>query len=57
MYVIIYPSPNPDADLANRLVKHAPDNSNHDDVIRWENFPRYWTFVWEIHPVTGEFPS
>ena len=23
----------------------------HDDVIKWEHFPRYWTFV------TGRFPS
>ena len=21
----------------------------HDDVIKWKHFPRYWTFVWEIH--------
>ena len=22
---------------------------NHDDVIKWEHFPRYWPFVWGIH--------
>ena len=21
----------------------------HDDVIKWKHFPRYWSFVWEIH--------
>ena len=21
----------------------------HDDVIKWEHFPRYWPFVWGIH--------
>ena len=23
--------------------------SNHDDVIKWRHFPRYWSFVREIH--------
>ena len=22
---------------------------DHDDVIKWEHFPRYWPFVWGIH--------
>ena len=22
---------------------------NHDDVIKWKHFPRYWPLVWEIH--------
>ena len=22
---------------------------NHDDVIKWKHFPRYWPFVWGIH--------
>ena len=22
---------------------------NHDDVIKWKRFPRYWPFVWGIH--------
>ena len=21
----------------------------HDDVIKWNHFPRYWPFVWRIH--------
>ena len=24
-------------------------NTNHDDVIKWKNFPRYWPFVRGIH--------
>ena len=24
----------------------------HDDVIKWKHFPRYWPFVWGIHPVS-----
>ena len=23
--------------------------SNHDDVIKWKHFPRYWPVVWGIH--------
>ena len=23
--------------------------TNHDDVIKWKHFPRYWPFVREIH--------
>ena len=23
--------------------------SLHDDVIKWQHFPRYWPFVWGIH--------
>ena len=22
---------------------------NHDDIIKWKHFPRYWPFVWGIH--------
>ena len=22
---------------------------DHDDVIKWKHFPRYWSFVWGIH--------
>ena len=25
------------------------DTFNHDDVIKWKNFPRYWSFVRGIH--------
>ena len=27
----------------------AIDFQNHDDVIKWKHFPRYWPFVWGIH--------
>ena len=27
--------------------------SSHDDVIKWKLFPRYWTFVREIHQWRG----
>ena len=26
-----------------------PDTGNHDDVIKWKHFPRYWLFVRGIH--------
>ena len=32
-------------------------NYSHDDVIKWEHFPRYWPFVWGNSPVIGEFPT
>ena len=25
------------------------DQCWHDDVIKWEHFPRYWPFMWGIH--------
>ena len=29
---------------------HNKQNSaQHDDVIKWKHFPRYWLFVWGIH--------
>ena len=28
-----------------------------DDVMKLKHFLRYWPFVWENSPVTGEFPS
>ena len=27
----------------------SPDSSRHDDVIKWNHFPRYWPFVRGIH--------
>ena len=31
---------------------------NHDDVIKWKHFPRYWPFVpGGNSPVIGEFPA
>ena len=32
----------------NRIAAH-PALSNHDDVIKWKPFPRYWPFVRGIH--------
>ena len=29
---------------------------NHDDVIKWKHFPRYWPFVREIHRSPVNFP-
>ena len=29
---------------------------NHDDVIKWKHFPRYWPFVREIHQSLVNFP-
>ena len=31
-------------------------NYVHDDVIKWNHFPRYWPFV-ENSPVAGELPA
>ena len=30
--------------------------ANHDDVIKWKHFPRYWPFVREIHRSPVNFP-
>ena len=30
---------------------------DHDDVIKWKHFPRYWPFVAGNSPVLGEFPT
>ena len=30
--------------------------SINDDVIKWKHFPRYWSFVWWIHPSPLNFP-
>ena len=29
--------------------KQIPNTMEHDDVIKWKNFPRYWPFVRGIH--------
>ena len=34
----------------------SPLWSTHDDVIKWEHFPRYWPFVREIHRSPVNFP-
>ena len=31
-------------------------HSNHDDVIKWKHFPRYWPFVRGIHRSPVNFP-
>ena len=33
------------------------NNHDHDDVIKWKHFPRYWPFVRGIHRSPGEFPA
>ena len=30
-------------------LKDPPKPDNHDDVIKWKHFPRYWPFAWGIH--------
>ena len=32
-----------------KLWKTPPFYADHDDVIKWKHFPRYWPFVWGIH--------
>ena len=32
------------------------DIKNHDDVIKWKHFPRYWPFVPGIHRSSGNSP-
>ena len=29
---------------------------DHDDVIKWKHFPRYWSFVWGIHRSPANSP-
>ena len=40
-----------------RLISLAWLVSNHDDVIKWSYFPRYWPFVRGNSPVPSEFPA
>ena len=35
---------------------HRKRTSDHDDVIKWKHFPRYWPFVREIHRSPVNFP-
>ena len=41
-----------------RLVTDSPhsDSIAHDDVIKWKQFPRYWSFVRGIHRSQVNFP-
>ena len=37
-------------DLVNGMIPfRRPYAGNHDDVIKWKHFPRYWPFVRETH--------
>ena len=35
------------------LTPRTPAPREHDDVIKWKHFPRYWPFVRGIHPHKG----
>ena len=37
------------AALYTLLTTHTYENDEHDDVIKWKHFPRYWPFVRGIH--------
>ena len=37
------------------ITQRIDTNRNHDDVIKWKHFPRYWPFVRGIRPVTRSF--
>ena len=39
-----------------RKDSNGPSQYNHDDVIKWKYFPRYWPFVREIHRSPVNFP-
>ena len=44
-----YTSPlRPDSIIPNKI-NHSKTCLDHDDVIKWKYFPRYWPFVREIH--------
>ena len=40
--------------LLQDFTPHSHSHKNHDDVIKWKHFPRYWPIVRGIHrsPVT-----
>ena len=42
-------------DISNRRGQVDQRNANHDDVIKWKHFPRYWPICAGNSPVTGEF--
>ena len=37
--------------------KLLPVLHDHDDVIKWKHFLRYWPFVWGIHRSSVNFPK
>ena len=41
--------------IAFLYIKHMT-STDHDDVIKWKPFPRYWPFLRGIHRSPGEFP-
>ena len=43
--------PSPNLDSWNHVI-----TIEHDDVIKWKHFPRYWPFVREIHRSPVNFP-
>ena len=32
------------------------DDKGHEDVIKWKDFPCYWTFLWGIHYSPLNYP-
>ena len=34
---------------------NCTERGNHDDVIKWKHFPRYWSFLQGIHPHKGQW--
>ena len=43
-------------DITEMLPKYNVSDSNHDDVIKWKHFPRYWPFVRRIHRSPANSP-
>ena len=43
-----WPMPN-NLDYLHYQCRKMIEKANHDDVIKWKNFPRYWPFVRGIH--------
>ena len=40
-----------------KLGRECEITGNHDDVIKWKHFPRYWPFVLGIHRSTVKSPQ
>ena len=38
-----------EADIVETTTETYILRNNHDDVIKWKHFPRYWPFRWGIH--------
>ena len=39
-----------------KLTSNCDQNFTHDDVIKWKNFPHYWSFVRGIHQSPVNYP-